>query len=281
MPIYKPSELSQFLEGLGINPKKALSQNFLIDGNILRKIVALANIQPGDIVVEIGPGPGALTECLLEAGAKVFAIEKDFVLGESLWRFKEKHPLLEVQIADILEFPLQEELSKRLLPGQKAKVIANLPYHITTPIIAQLVEMHNCISELIVMVQDEVAKRFVGKPGPSDYSSLTVFLNFFTRPRYGFKVGKNCFYPVPKVDSAVAQLTLHPPPKVSHQSSFFQMVRQAFNHRRKMLRSSLKELYPSAKIEAALAKIHKSITSRPEELSLPELISLFEVLNKP
>ncbi len=278
MPIYKPSELNEFLEGLGINPKKSLSQNFLIDGNILRKIVAVADVKPGDLVVEIGPGPGALTEFLLAAGAEVLAVEKDTTLGNSLARFKSSYPKLEIQIADILEFPLQEELSKRLLPGKKAKVIANLPYHITTPIIARLVKMHACISEVVVMVQDEVARRFVGLPGTPDYSALTVFLHFFSSPKYAFKVGNKCFYPAPKVDSAVVQLTLTPPLKVSSEDLFFKMVREAFNHRRKMLRSSLKELYMPAKIEEALAEMHAAPTSRPEELSLQQLIALFEAL---
>jgi 16S rRNA (adenine1518-N6/adenine1519-N6)-dimethyltransferase len=140
--------------------------------------------------------------------------------------------------------------------------------------------MRNCVSELIIMVQDEVARRSVGKPCTSDYSSLTVFLNFYSKPEYGFKVGKMCFYPSPKVDSAVVRLTLKPAHKVSDQDSFFRMVREAFKHRRKMLRSSLKNIYPSAHIEEVLNKLQKSHMSRPEELALEELISLFEILEK-
>jgi 16S rRNA (adenine1518-N6/adenine1519-N6)-dimethyltransferase len=278
MPIYKPSELMSFLEGLGIHPKKILSQNFLLDGNIIHKIISTAKVVPGDFVVEIGPGPGALTELLLKTGASVLAIEKDGILGEALKRFSTSYPSLEVVIADILEYPLEKELLKRLHKGQKAKVIANLPYHITTPIVARLIELQSCISELVVMVQEEMARRFVGKPGTSDYSSLTILLNFHSRPSYAFKVSRNCFYPAPKVDSAVVKLELTAPLHVSNVGLFFQMIREAFKHRRKMLRSSLRDLYAPAHIEEALNTMGKSQMSRPEELSVNELISLFEIL---
>ncbi len=280
MPIYKPSELMSFLEGLGINPKKALSQNFLLDGNIIRKIVATANVVPGDFVLEIGPGPGALTELLLAAGASVLAVEKDNILGQALRRFTLEYSTLEVVISDILEYPLEEELLKILGKGQKAKVIANLPYHITTPIVARLIKLQNCISELVVMVQEEVAQRFIGKPGTPDYSSLSILLNFYSRPQYAFKVSRNCFYPVPKVDSAVVKLELATPLHVSNVENFFQMTREAFKHRRKMLRGSLRDLYDPTNIEKALGQMGKSTMCRPEELSVNELIILFEFLNK-
>lgn len=271
----------QFLEGLGIHPKKALSQNFLIDGNILRKIVASAEITPEDLVVEIGPGPWALTELLLETGCSVLAIEKDTVLANVLSRFSTSYPNLEIVNDDILACPLQEILQKKLRPHQKAKIIANLPYHITTPIITGLIPLQAYISKIVVMVQDEVARRFIGKPGSPDYSSLTVFLNFYSDPKYLFKVSRNCFYPVPKVDSAIVELEPKPPLQVSNEQLFFQMTRQAFEHRRKMLRSSLRDLYPPHAIEAALNLINKTSKARPEELSIQELISLFENLNLP
>jgi 16S rRNA (adenine1518-N6/adenine1519-N6)-dimethyltransferase len=278
MPIYKPSELLIFLEKLGINPKKALSQNFLIDGNIIRKIVSSADVKPGDVVVEIGPGPGSLTEALLETGAYVIAIEKDHVLGKELERLKSPGKLLNIKIDDVLKFPLELELEKHLKPGQKAKVIANLPYHITTPIVAKIVKLRNLISTMVIMIQEEVARRFIGTPSSPEYSSLTVFLNYYSDPKYCFKVSKHCFYPSPKVDSAVVQLELHEPPLVSNETKFFQMTRTSFEHRRKMLRGSLRELYVSASIEKALITIHKTPKARPEELSLNEFIDLFELL---
>lgn len=275
MAIYKPTELIHFLDGLGINPKKALSQNFLIDGNIIRKIVAKAQIQPGDVVIEIGPGPGSLTEALLDSGARVIAVEKDTVLARSLERFKGPDRQLEVFCADILDFPIEHHLK----PGQKAKVIANLPYNIATSIITQLVMKHGVIEKLLVMVQEEVARRITAHPSSKEYGSLTVFLDFHSQPRYAFKVSKNCFFPIPNVQSAVVELVLKDPPEVSDEEAFFNMTRTSFEHRRKMLRSSLRDLYLPEHIEKALETIGKSNLSRPEELSLDEFLQLFSLLN--
>lgn len=278
MPIYKPTELLTFLEKLGTNPKKSLSQNFLIDGNIIRKIVKAADVVPGDIVLEIGPGPGSLTENLLDAKAHVIAVEKDAVLAEALKRLQSDSRKLDVFQADILEFPL-DEICAKLAPGKKLKVIANLPYNITTPILAKLITKHHLFSSLTLMVQDEVARRFTAKPGTSDYSSFTIFLNFFSNPFYSFGVSKNCFFPVPRVESAIVHLKLKSPEKEIDQDAFFKTTRTAFEQRRKMLRVSLKELYSSEAVTASLEALHFNPLSRPEELSLEQFIALFEKLN--
>lgn len=278
MPIYKPSELRQFLSSLQISPKKGLSQNFLIDGNILRKIVEVSDVTPGDVVLEIGPGPGSLTEQLLEKGATVIAVEKDPILAQALERLKSPNRSLEVFCDDILTFPIEEKLAPFLSQQQKAKVIANLPYHLTTPIIIRLVSLRNTISSLTLMVQDEVAKRFTATPGTPEYSSFTVFLNFFTTPRYAFQVSNHCFYPEPSIQSAVVILELKSPPTVSNEEQFFLLTRAAFSQRRKMLRSSLRSLYSSEMITEALLSFHLNPQIRPEELSLEEFIQLFEKL---
>lgn len=277
--MYKPSELRAFLEGLGISPKKALSQNFLIDGNIIRKIVAEAGGNPGDVVLEIGPGPGSLTEALLEAGASVIAVEKDVKLAEALHRFQTDDSRLQVFCDDIMQFPVEEVLAKTLPQGRKGKLVANLPYNITTPIIAQFIPMRNQLDALVVMVQEEVARRFTAKPGTKDYSSFTLFLNFYSSPRYAFTVSNRCFFPEPSVQSAVVVLDLKEPPHVSDVDAFFMMTRTAFEHRRKMLRGSLKSLYDPAAVTQALAAINKPAETRPEELSLEEFIALFECLS--
>lgn len=279
MPIYKPTELHQFLEELGVHPKKGLSQNFLIDGNILRKIVEAAHVAPGDLVVEIGPGPGSLTEVLLNSGAHVIAVEKDTVFAGALGRLKTDKNALEVHCDDIMTFPLEETLKPYLAQGKKAKVIANLPYHLTTPIIAQLVEQRHLFSTLVLMVQEEVGRRFVGKPRTGDYGSFTVFLNFYTHPSYAFTVSRQCFYPSPKVDSAVVVLELKEPPQVSDVEAFFKLTRTAFKQRRKMMRSSLRDLYPPQEMEESLSAIGHSPMARPEELSLDDFLKLFEMLS--
>ena len=224
MPIYKPSELRTFLNQLGIKPKKGLSQNFLIDGNIVRKIVAAANVVPGDVVLEIGPGPGSLTQALLEAGADVLAVEMDSTLAEALERLQTPEKKLQIFCLDILNFSLQKNLLPLLKNGKKAKVIANLPYHLTTPILAMLIPHHLIFSSLTLMVQEEVGRRFTALPNTSEYSSFTVFLQFYSVPVYAFTVSRNCFYPVPKVDSAVVSLNLNPLPWMKQPLNLFSLL---------------------------------------------------------
>lgn len=279
MAMYKPTELRDFLQELGISPKKVLSQNFLIDGNIVRKIVKSAAVVPGDLVLEIGPGPGSLTEALLAEGATVVAVERDNVLAGALQRFSGESNNLHIYCEDIMEFPIEKTLKSLLKPGQKAKIIANLPYHLTTAIIGQLIDMHEIIDSMTLMVQDEVARRFTALPHTKEYGSLTVFLNFYAKVHYAFKVSNQCFFPVPKVTSAVVVFKLTPPPEeVSDVVSFFEMTRTAYKQRRKMMRSSLKSLYAAEEIVQALNVMGIPL-ARPEELSLPQFMQLFKLLH--
>lgn len=280
MPIYKPSELRLFLDSLGISPKKRLSQNFLIDGNIIRKIVATSQAKPGDLILEVGPGPGSLTQALLEAGAQVAAVEMDRTLAAQLPRLASQPKQLEVFCEDIMKFPLEEFLKGRLRQGQRAKVIANLPYHLTTPILALLGPHHTLIESLTLMVQDEVARRMTSKPGTAEYSSLTLFLAFYAQVSYGFFVSRNCFYPAPNVDSAVVMLQLHQPPlDAVTAEKFFLLTRTAFGQRRKMLRASLKPLLNPTDIAQALEQLGLNPQARPEELSLTDFLHLFAKLS--
>lgn len=275
MPIYKPSELIPFLSELGITPRKGLSQNFLIDGNVIRKIATVSEVQSDDLVLEIGPGPGSLTQALLETGARVIAVEKDVPLANALERLQTPSHQLTIYAQDILTFSAEKEIKPLLKTDQKAKVIANLPYHLTTPILSQFIPQRDLFSTMTLMVQDEVARRLTAEPGSREYSSFTIFLAFYTVPQYAFTVSHNCFYPVPKVNSAVVHLRLREPPlKGDEAVSFFQLTRTAFEHRRKMMRVSLKELYPSQKIEEALEAIGKNPLARPETLSLEEFLRL-------
>lgn len=274
MPIYKPTELRLFLEQLGISPKKSLSQNFLIDGNILRKIIASSQVTPGETVIEIGSGPGALTQLLLESGVKVIAIEKDRQLAHALERFQTPDNRLEIHCQDVLEFPFDQLQEKNL------KVIANLPYHLTTPIIVHLLSYKNRFSSLTLMVQEEVARRFSANPGCKEYGSFTIFLNFYTKPSYAFTVSRQCFYPVPKVDSAVVILNLKEPPKIEREDKFFEITRTSFEHRRKMLKASLKYLYKPELVTQALETLKLNPLSRPEDLSLDNFLDLYKILTK-
>lgn len=275
MNMHKASELRGFLDSLGVDARKGLSQNFLIDGNILRKIVAVADIHPGDAVLEIGPGPGALTEMLLEKGAYVTAIELDQTFSQALLRLQTTDNRLEVIHADVLSVDMAQ-----LLGDKKYKVVANLPYHITTPILAMLLPFYPQISSLTMMVQKEVAERMVAAAGSPNYSSLSVFISFYSQAKLCFTVEPTCFYPRPKIQSAVVLCTLCPPPSVSSIPDFFILTRRAFQHRRKMLRASLKELYNPQQIEQALETLKLPPTARPEELSLNQFLELFAVLTR-
>lgn len=277
--LYQPSELRQFLEGLGIAPKKGLSQNFLIDGNILKKIVHVACLSSDDVIVEIGPGPGALTQALLASGATVIAIEKDELFANLLKRLDPTENQLHVICEDILLVDIETVLAPFLQKGKKAKVIANLPYHLTSAIVTKLVTLHKSLSTLILMVQDEVAHRYTASAHTKEYGSLTLFLNYHSKTRYAFPVSNHCFYPKPKVQSAVVTLDLHTPPSVSNEELFFQMTRTAFAHRRKMLRGSLKEMAAPTTIMNALKQIGKSPEARPEELTLEDFLAFFQFLN--
>jgi 16S rRNA (adenine1518-N6/adenine1519-N6)-dimethyltransferase len=262
--ISKPSSLLAFLSEEGLSPKKSLSQNFLIDKNILHKIIRLADVQEGDLVLEIGPGPGALTEVLLAAGAEVIAVEKDEAFAEKLKRF----PGVTVHSCDVRDFPFQ------VLP-RRAKVVANLPYHLTSVILALLLPRKEQFSTLTFMVQEEVARRMTALPGGKDYSSLSVFVRFYSEPSYGFKVGPKCFYPAPKVHSAVTHFVMKEELPDVDPSLFFTLTRRAFQQRRKMLRGTLSEF---GDVESALEEMGVRKEARPENLSLEEWLKLFSAL---
>lgn len=271
MNLSRPSELMQFLDSLGARPKKRLSQNFLIDGNIVRKIVDTAAICPGDTILEIGSGPGVLTEELLKRDARVVAVEKDEVFAAALKRF----PTVEVFTGDIRDFPLDQFFGGL---EKKAQVVANLPYHLTTPILGLLAPRHDLFSSLTLMVQKEVGQRMTSLPSSSDYSALTVFLNFYTTPTYAFTVSNRCFYPAPKVQSAVIHLTLKKPPDVSP-DAFFHFVHTTFRERRKMVSTTLKKLYPAGHIEKSLEALNLPPKIRPENLTVQQFLMLYRFLS--
>ena len=254
-------ELRSFLRTKQIHPRKSLSQNFLIDRNVADKIVRTAGIQPGDLVLEIGSGPGMLTRALLDAGARVIAIEKDQVWAEAL----PPHENLTVRCEDVLEAEL---------PAEPFKVVANLPYHITTPILARLCEHVPQPISATLMMQMEVAERLID----SEQSSISIFVQFFGTAALKFRVTPTCFFPQPGVDSAIVRIDFRPPPSVEREP-FFTLVRTAFRQKRKMLSSSLHDLYPAAIIQQALAKIGIRIDARPQILSLNQWIELFHTLS--
>lgn len=253
MSITSPKALHSFLNQIDARPLKALSQNFLIDANIVRKIADSVDIEPGDRILEIGPGPGALTEEFLRRGAHVIAIEKDPRFAEALKRLQIDNRLT-VYEADVLAFDFST------LPSS-LKIAANLPYHITTPILERLCQHGSHFTSAHLMVQKEVADRITALPGSKEISSLTLFLQLYAKLSIAVKVSPNCFYPAPKVASSVVKLEFHEPP-LKNPEPLVNWIRKAYQQRRKMLRSTLG-------IEG------DSSTLRPENLSLNDWLDLF------
>lgn len=278
MPVYRPTELKAFLESIGASPRKGLSQNFLIDGNIVRRIVDSIDPHKDDLIIEIGAGPGALTETLLELGCHVVAIEMDPLFAKALERLKSLPGRLDIVQKDALTVSLKEMLELFAdSPGQKVKIIGNLPYHITTPLLERFIVCYPEVERIVCMVQEEVARRMTASPHTSEYSSLTLFLEFYAEASYEFKVGRNCFYPAPKVDSGVVKLLLREPPHVDT-DVFFTLTRGAFGQRRKSLRSSLRKYHQPSEIEDALNKMGLAPLARPEELSIEQFLMLYQHL---
>jgi 16S rRNA (adenine1518-N6/adenine1519-N6)-dimethyltransferase len=253
----KPSELFSFLSDSNIRAKKRLSQNFLVDQNIVDKLIAKAN--PGETIIEIGSGPGAITEKLLEKGCRVIAIEMDTALASKLSRFTGD---LTVINDDFFAVDLEK--------WGPAKIISNIPFHLTAPILAKLLPMHKTFSSLTLVMQKEVADRIVCPPGSKQYSSLSILAQYYSTPRYSFTISRNCFYPRPDITSAAVEFTLKQPEEMCD----FTLIRKAFGQRRKMLTTSLKEMLPKETVQEILRNEGHAIDARPEALSIKTFSTL-------
>jgi 16S rRNA (adenine1518-N6/adenine1519-N6)-dimethyltransferase len=256
-------ELIAFLQRTGAHPKKRLSQNFLIDPSVVKQIVQTAEATE-EPILEIGPGPGALTSALLKQGSYVYAVEMDPLFAKELERFQNGR--LRIFQADILSFPL-EHLPKPI------KVVANLPYHITTPILERLFALP--FSTITIMVQKEVAERMSASAGSKTFGSLSLFVQFHASIHSHFPVPAASFYPKPKVDSTVIRLDRKPLPPIDP-TYFFSLVHKAFQQRRKMLTSSLP--FPKEAVQQALTLVGAPFTARPEALSFEQWVQLATVL---
>lgn len=250
--------------------KKSLGQNFLIDNNIKRKIVDSASIDSESLILEVGPGNGAITKLLVEKDVPVIAFEIDTRLKSELDKIKGDN--LKVIYGDFLNVNLDDVLKN--YKYSNIHLIANLPYYITTPIINKVIS-EVCIDEMIIMVQKEVGDRFKAKPGTKDYNSLSVFLQYYFDIEKVVLVSKNSFIPRPKVDSIVVKFTrkkelLY----VKDEEMFFKFVRDSFKQKRKNLRNNLRE-YDLIKLENALKKVNKDLTYRAEQMSLEDFVSVF------
>lgn len=260
------------IKTFGLRMSKKLGQNFLIDPNVVGGIVDAAEINPDDTVLEIGPGIGTLTQGLAESGCQVLAVELDVrligILGKTLAGYEN----VRVVHGDILKIDISREIL-----AERYKVVANLPYYITTPIIMGLLEQRLPIERLVTMVQKEVAERMVAQPGGKDYGALSVAVQYYTQPEIMFTVPAKSFIPAPAVESAVIRCIVRdkPPVDINDEKKFFRVVKAAFAQRRKTLTNNLKGAgLPADRVQAILETANIDGTRRGETLSLDEFAAI-------
>ena len=273
------------LERHGFTFKKSFGQNFLTDTNILQKIVDTAEIDDQVNVIEIGPGIGALTEFLAERAAEVMAFEIDHrlvpILADTLRDFDN----VTVVNEDILKVDLAQHIQNFKNPDLPIKVVANLPYYITTPILMHLIESGIPFSEFVVMMQKEVADRISAQPNTKAYGSLSIAVQYYMTAKVAFIVPRTVFVPAPNVDSAILKMVRRPEPAVAveDESFFFKISKASFTHRRKTLWNNLTGYFGKTeevkdKLTKALDQAGLSPSVRGEALSLTEFASLADAL---
>jgi len=247
------------------NFKKKFGQNFLKDSRIVNAIVEKAEIDEDTLVIEVGPGAGALTSELAKKAGKIISFEIDESLKEILAKNLSEFGNVEVIYGDFLEANVNEIIKK--YNYSKKIMVANLPYYITTPIVTKIIDDCVDVSRLIIMVQKEVAERFSAKAGTRDYNSLTVFLNYYFDIKKIINVPRNCFYPVPNVDSAVVSMNRKSGLELKNREFFFKLVRDSFKFKRKTLRNNLKG-YDLDLIEKILNTYGYDLSVRAENLDI-------------
>lgn len=274
-----PQKTIEILQKYDFSFQKKFGQNFLIDTHVLDKIISAAHITKEDMVLEIGPGIGTMTQYLAEAAGKVIAVEIDRNLIPILEDTLSEYNNVRVINEDVLKLDLRK-LADEENGGKAIKVVANLPYYITTPIIMGLFENHVPVESITVMVQKEVADRMQTGPGNKDYGALSLAVQYYAEPYIVANVPPNCFMPRPKVGSAVIRLTRHekPPVEVKDEELMFDIIRASFNQRRKTLANGLnnsdKITCSKEIITKAIEKLGKGASVRGEALSLQEFAKL-------
>lgn len=267
----KLSDMRLLLEAHQIRLTKSLGQNFLHDGNQLRKIAAAAQLAPGDRVLEIGPGLGPLTECLLETGAEVLAIEMDARLVAILRERLAAHPRLTLQHADGLEVLQAAERD-----WNDWKLVANLPYSVASSMLVDCALGATAPARLVVTLQLEVARRLVARPGTSEYGVLPLLVGQRYAARLAFTIASGCFHPAPDVDSACVVLDRRPVPVIvaERRATFARLVKLALSERRKMMFKLLKRDWPEAALRTAYAGLGLDPTIRAEKVTPAQFAAL-------
>ncbi len=281
-----PQETIQVLQKHDFHFQKKYGQNFLIDPHVLNKIIDAADVGRDDFVLEIGPGIGTMTQYLAERAGRVLAVEIDHNLIPILRETLAEYDNVEVRQGDILKEDIAA-IAREYNAGKPIKVVANLPYYITTPIIMGLFESHVPLANVTVMVQKEVAERMRAKPGTKDYGALSLAVQYYAEPYLAANVPPNCFIPRPNVGSAVVRLTClaRPPVEVADERLMFRLIRASFNQRRKTLQNGLAN---SGELDFSKEEIGQAIQAvglppdiRGEKLGLAEFAALADALTPP
>lgn len=280
-----PGVTRAVLAKFGIRARKKYGQNFLTDGRTVRGIVEASGVGPEDCVLEIGPGIGTMTQYLSDAAGRVVCVEIDESLRPVLELTLEDCSNVEVLWQDILKTPLRE-LPERYNEGRPLKVVANLPYYVTTPILIRLLEEKGCFESITVMVQKEVADRICAGAGSREYGALSLAVQYYASPQVVLKVPPSCFIPSPAVESAVLHLQAYrKPPVEADEKLMFALIRASFNQRRKTLANGLSHgfrqgdrVLSRAEVEKALAEMGLPADVRGEKLTLEQFAWLSRLL---
>ncbi len=279
-----PSATNEILNKYNLSAQKRYGQNFLIDSNVLKKIVESAGVTKDDTVLEIGPGIGSLTQYLCEAADQVICVEIDRQMIPVLEDTLSEYDNVKVINEDVLKVDIAKLLKEN--GAGSVKVVANLPYYITTPIIMDLLEKDAPIESITVMIQKEVAQRMQTGPGSKDYGALSLAVAFYSKAEVKMTVSPNCFIPRPNVESAVIRMDKlkEPPVKVNDKAFMFKIIKGAFEQRRKTLTNALSNSVSfktdKEKVAEALEKMGKKANIRGEELTLSEFAVLSDILGQ-
>ena len=265
-------QAQSFFRSNRIHPKKHLGQHFLINPDVLPIIVDAGEVTDTDVVIEIGAGLGCLTAALAQIANTVIAIEVDSILHAELESQFKVDEHIQIIRADILETSIPSIIPQDTRP----KVIANLPYGITSPILWKLIEHANLLNKCILMMQWEVAERIIAKPGGKDYGALTIGVSYYADCELVAKLSPENFYPAPQVESALLKITILKKPRVvvNDEVHFFRVVREAFRSRRKMLKNSLRRFAPAENLTTTLSDINIAPERRAETLDITEFAAL-------
>lgn len=278
-----PQKTIEILKKYDFNFQKKFGQNFLIDEHVIDKILKAAQITENDVVLEIGPGFGTMTQYMAERAKEVIAVEIDQNLIPILSETLAEYPNVTIINQDILKLDLAA-LAQERNEGRPFKVVANLPYYITTPIIMGIFENHVPVSSVTVMVQKEVADRMQAGPGTKDYGALSLAVQYYAEPYIAANVPPNCFMPRPNVGSAVIRLSTFetPPVTVTDEHMMFKLIRASFNQRRKTLQNGIHNAadlsFTKEQVVAALDQMHLPATIRGEALTLAQFAELTNIL---